>query len=92
MSTTYNRRRGASARRPRIPRQCAHTDPVPEPGASNGLGRCPRVAPVNRYCPDHQRAKAIEVPRPISAALEEQRRRQRESFLARQANRRRGVA
>jgi hypothetical protein len=41
MSTVYNRRRGAKANRARTMRTCS----------AEG---CIRVAPINRYCPDHQ--------------------------------------
>lgn len=56
MSTAlYNRRRGARANKPRVPRQCRHEEPRPASDPVRGL--CPRLAPVNRYCPEHQKMK-----------------------------------
>lgn len=50
MSTTYNRRRGAKANTMRKPRQCTYfNEPIPWDKP------CLRLAPVNRYCSDHQR-------------------------------------
>lgn len=56
MSTIYNRRRGAKANRPRNMRGCRY---VKEEENADGMvyTRCVRVAPVNRYCSDHQTTK-----------------------------------
>lgn len=58
MSIAYNRRRGAKADKSRTPRQCAHLEPPPYAHNQSKLmadepQRCPQLAPVNRYCPDH---------------------------------------
>jgi hypothetical protein len=60
VSTIYNRRRGSAAHRPRKLRQC-RACVVSHLCESNGwqdCERCPAVAPINRYCPEHQRGRA----------------------------------
>jgi len=55
MSTAYNRRRGAKANRSRKPRQCRSTLVWANEQGMETIQLCPRLAQVNRYCPDHQR-------------------------------------
>ena len=83
MSTAYNRRRGAKANRARKPRLCQHRDPVPEPAASHGIGRCLRLADgASPYCSDHRyRFPSVEGPIAKQLRREAQARQQREDAL-----------
>lgn len=64
MSTAYNRRRGTSARDSRKPRQCAQIDDVHPGEMPSGSFRCIRLAPINRYCYEHQRPPVGAQPNP----------------------------
>jgi hypothetical protein len=56
MSTIYNRRRGAKANKPRTPRICEwSTNSSAIHGDKTLIEQCPRLAPVNRYCEEHQK-------------------------------------
>jgi hypothetical protein len=59
MSTLYNRRRGAGARKIRTPRVCRHGEGVArdqwDPGDGLDVNRCIQLALRNRYCDEHQR-------------------------------------